>query len=539
MAAMMLPVQMWAAKDTTKLQIVDISRFGSDVQVVYDLPLRRPAADYKVTIQPALTGENDTVFLEPVVLNGWNNIRQLHRDHVLNHKNEPEQEYYPQRLRVNVLRDTVLLPVSEYRWLLKDGIGICRLEQVKEGCCRIVGQDDECSERYTYEDPMQNRLEAMLARETQGEQDAQGEQETQSTRKGSENSKNLGDSESSAPSGSIATIDSIDSNNNKENSESSESSEPSDSSKNSGAAGAGAGLAGTGVAAGAKSSSSGLLVQPRIPAALQLTTPIVSPMEKYVPFSEKMIMTKDSDALYVYFQLDSIRLRRDFRDNALTLDSIIGIVTALMEDTLSELRVIQVVGVASIEGNEKHNIWLAGERAKALKQYIQDNVPYPLHDSLFNVGNGGEAWADLRYQVEQSTMQGRAGILHFIDTESDPAKREKLIRGYQCGTPYKWIVEHLLADLRNSGYIRVFYTVAPDAAGQTINKAIAMMGEKRYMEAEELLQTVKNDERAWFPLGIALYMNGQEAEGEELWEKAAALGNEEAIRTLKEFRNEN
>ncbi len=556
---------MWAARDTTRLQIVDISRLGDEVQVIYDLPLKRPAADYKVTIQPALTGEKDTLFLEPVVLNGWNNIRQLHRDHVLNHKDEPEQDYYPQRLRVNVLRDTVLLPVGEYRWLLKDGIGICRLEQVKEGCCRIVGQDDECSDRYTYDDPVANELESLLSMITEEDAAAAEAAETSSAvTDSSDSSKSSETSDSSDPTKSSKSPKSSDGTESPESTETSESSgntgssdhakatdasstSPAEGTPDSGdaataaAAGAGSvGTAGTGVSSAlsaAQPQRSRLLVEPKTPAAIQMENPIVVSADKYVPFSDKQILSRDTDALYVYFALDSIRLRRHFRNNGVTLDSIVSIVTALMQDERSEVRVIQIVGVASIEGNEQHNNWLAGERAKSLKQYIVDNVPYPIHDSVFHLGNGGEAWADLRYQVEQSRgMQGRAGVLKIIDSEPDPQKREWQIRTYQCGKPYEWIKNNLLGDQRNSGYIRVFYTIAPDARAKQINDAIVLLGKKKYLEAEALLREVEDDPRAWFPLGIALYMTGSEAEGEELWEKAAAAGNEEAQRTLSELK---
>lgn len=136
--------------DTTELRIVDVSLLGDSVQLVYDLPLKRPQSDYQVTMQPAIVGSQDTILMDEIVLNGKNNIKKLHRDHVLNHKDEPEQEYYPQKLRVRVLRDTMMMPVADYRWLLTDSLSICRMSQVKEGCCKIVEMDDECSRPYTY-----------------------------------------------------------------------------------------------------------------------------------------------------------------------------------------------------------------------------------------------------------------------------------------------------------------------------------------------------------------------------------------------------
>ena len=39
------------------------------------------------------------------------------------------------------------------------------------------------------------------------------------------------------------------------------------------------------------------------------------------------------------------------------------------------MKLIQIIGLASVEGSIKHNCWLAENRAIALRTYVQERVP--------------------------------------------------------------------------------------------------------------------------------------------------------------------
>ena len=202
-----------------------------------------------------------------------------------------------------------------------------------------------------------------------------------------------------------------------------------------------------------------------------------------------------------------------------------------MADTTSSVKIIQIVGLASIEGSVKHNETLAGARAEALKGYIQKRVK--ADDSLFEVANGGEAWTELRSQIEDSQFEGRDEMLEIINTEKDVNKREQRIKTMMNGRPYAYVKEHLLSDQRNSGYLRIFYDYVPDAAAKTINEATELIGKERYEEALKMLNTVRDDRRAQNALGVALYMTGNKAAGMDCFRKAAANGNKEAEENMR------
>lgn len=266
---------------------------------------------------------------------------------------------------------------------------------------------------------------------------------------------------------------------------------------------------------------------------LRKTNPVLHPFSEYQPYTKDRILRKDSDALYVHFELDKAVLKHDFRGNAAILDRIVDITRQIMADSTSTVRKIQIVGLASVEGRVAHNEWLAGARGDALKRYVQERVSVP--DSLFDVANGGEAWTELRSQIEDSQFDGRDALLHIIDTEADVNVRERLIKSHNGGKTYSYLRDKVLADQRNSGYLRVYYDYVPDHAAAAINKATALIGEKRYAEALEILRPVSSDRRAQNALGVALYMTGSKEEGISRIRRAAEDGNREAQDNLRQW----
>lgn len=266
---------------------------------------------------------------------------------------------------------------------------------------------------------------------------------------------------------------------------------------------------------------------------LQKDNPVLMHVSQYKPYDNTRILRKEKGALYVHYPLNSSELKRDFRDNAQTLDRIVDITRSIMADSTSSVKIIQIVGLASVEGSQKNNVSLAGRRADALKAYIQKRVK--ISDKLFDCANGGEAWTELRDQIADGSFDGRDELLHIIDTEKNPDKREQMIRQLDGGRPYAYLRDNVLSDQRNSGYLRIYYDYVPDTAAKTINAATELMQEEKYDEALRKLLTVKDDKRAFSPLGVAYYMTGNRQKGLEYMKRAAADGNVQAKRNLEQY----
>lgn len=278
---------------------------------------------------------------------------------------------------------------------------------------------------------------------------------------------------------------------------------------------------------------------------LQQENPVIQHISNYRPYDRTRILRKEKEALYVHFALGKSILDNGFRENRVTLDRIVDITRQIMSDSASSVKKIQIIGLASIEGNPASNERLSQNRALALQKYIQQEVTVP--DSLFEAVGGGEAWADFRdYLNDLASGPVLDGIpveslrqaLTIIDNEPDAVAREQKLRRMNGGKTWKYIKEHILKDQRNSGYIRIYFDYVPDKAAATINEASELLTTDCgdcHREALRLLQTVRNDERAQNALGVALWLNGQKDEALSCLRRAAANGNADAQRNLREL----
>lgn len=270
-----------------------------------------------------------------------------------------------------------------------------------------------------------------------------------------------------------------------------------------------------------------------VAGALMKDNPVLEHISKYRPYDSSRILRKEKDMLYVHFPLDKTTLLRDFRDNAPILDRIVDITRQIMADSTSHVVKIQIIGLASVEGPQSRNLQLGKGRAEALKRYVQGHVATP--DDLYECVNGGEAWTELRDQINDSDSHYRQQMLDIIDSEPNLDRREAKLKALDRGKAYAYLRDNVLSDQRNSGYVRIYYDYVPDAAAATINKASALLRQEKYDEALALLRTVQNDQRAQNALGVALYMTGDKEAGIRCFEAAASNGNAEAIQNLKQL----
>jgi len=263
---------------------------------------------------------------------------------------------------------------------------------------------------------------------------------------------------------------------------------------------------------------------------LEHDNPVLEHVSAYRPYDTTRILRKEGRLIYVNFPVGKSELSRDFEDNASRLDRIVDITRQIMNDTTSSVKRIQIIGLASVEGNDATNRRLAGERAEALKRYVQDEIE--ISDELFELANGGAAWTEFRDQVNDADFNGKEQVLKVIDETQDLNRRQQLIRSNKA---YGYIREHLLADQRNAGYVRIYWDYVPDDNAKVINRAAELLQQEQWQQALQLLQTVKTDERAQNALAVALYMTGNETEALRLWHRSAAMGNEDARRNLDQL----
>ena len=275
---------------------------------------------------------------------------------------------------------------------------------------------------------------------------------------------------------------------------------------------------------------------------LQQDNAVVNHISEYRPYDRTRILRKEKNALFVHFDFGKSKLRKDYRENNATLDRIVEITRQIMADSTSSVKKIQLVGLASFEGNTATNEQLAQNRALALQHYIQQEVSVP--DSMFETVGGGEAWADFRDQLNDIVTEGKDNsvdlkkVIEIIDQEQDVKVRERRIKQLDKGRTWSYIKMNILKDQRNSGYINIYYDYVPDKAAATINEANELLTtdcSDCHHEALRLLLSVSNDERAQNALGVAYWLCGQRDEALACFRRAAANGNVNAQENLRQL----
>ncbi|MBR1871737.1 MAG: DUF3575 domain-containing protein [Bacteroidales bacterium] len=276
--------------------------------------------------------------------------------------------------------------------------------------------------------------------------------------------------------------------------------------------------------------------------------PVLCPSSEYRPYTPDRILRKEEEPLMVFFELDKVRLLREFseddyhRDNGPVLDEIMDITEKIMADTTSTVTRIQIVGLASVEGRLAHNVWLGNTRAMALQKYIQERLDIP--DSMFDTVGGGEAWSEFRDQINDIYLEGGGAgltkdqlewVLSVIDNEPDVNKREAKLKAAEGGKIYEKLLTNILHDQRNSGYLKIYYDYVPDESAREINAAIDMLRKGEYAKALEMLEKKRDDRRSDNAYAVALFYNGREAEALQMLKAAAANGDESAERNLMQL----
>ena len=167
--------------------------------------------------------------------------------------------------------------------------------------------------------------------------------------------------------------------------------------------------------------------------------------------------TKVRDTLYVHFPWSKSVLSEDFRENRETLQRIIDVTRESASNGNMTIKKIQIVGLASVEGNTAYNERLAHNRALALKKYVQQHVDLP--DEKFEIVGGGEAWEWFRKQLVEN-VDKRPDLkraIEIIDTAPNVNNRKWRLHVMNHGQTWEYIRRHILKNQRNSGYIIVYY----------------------------------------------------------------------------------
>ncbi len=289
---------------------------------------------------------------------------------------------------------------------------------------------------------------------------------------------------------------------------------------------------------------------------------------------------KDSFDCKVAFPVARHDLQEQFAGNAQELDRLKEFLSENLNIEGTELKEVNIKGYASPEGDFDYNKSLAQRRTQTLSEYISSQYPALKKAPVYRTEGVGEDWEGLKAAVSGSTLANKEEILFIIGHNGSDTEHEAAIRALDDGRSYQVLLKEFYPSLRRTTFSLSFdvrpYTMEelpgifetkseclsqyemyqlarlyvsrgenplpvykkaheqfPDDTVAILNYANALLKYGKDPDgALRVLETVKNDSRALFPMAVACNMKGDWKQAEELLKKAGA--NKASMQKLPE-----
>lgn len=288
---------------------------------------------------------------------------------------------------------------------------------------------------------------------------------------------------------------------------------------------------------------------------------------------------EDSVKCKVNYVVNKSNLIENFKNNKEELALLRQFIDRMKGYTGATIDEFNLKGSASPEAPMDHNLKLSTARANSLMSYIDKNYPN-LNVKEHSTATGiGEDWDGLYELVAESDLSNKLQIMEIIKKYDTDIPREKEIKALDGGKTYNKLLNDIYPSLRYTSVkiklsVRPYtdeelegvykqnpkllssyelYTLAnqlekrgtnPVSIYKTaldqennltnrINYATALLKyDQNAKGAIEVLEMVKNEPTAQFPLAMAYNMLGNEDEAEEILRKMANNGDEKAKQIL-------
>lgn len=174
---------------------------------------------------------------------------------------------------------------------------------------------------------------------------------------------------------------------------------------------------------------------------------------------------KDSLQYRVYFHTAGTVIEKSYRQNAITLDSLLRHLSHIRQTMI--VNKIRITSGASPEGNRRFNQWLSRTRGESLRDFLKKNLALP--DSVFMINDQGENWMELSQMVSRSSLPTQSEILQMLrhclepaaSKEGNPEKTKLQLKQYQGGKVWRYMNRHFFPELRSSSVVEYEYTTRP------------------------------------------------------------------------------
>ncbi len=266
--------------------------------------------------------------------------------------------------------------------------------------------------------------------------------------------------------------------------------------------------------------------------------PYVKNIKHYTPIDESDKNLPEAKRI-VRYRTNSPLLDVNYMNNSQSIQELMSIINKIIADSSTTVEAVQLVGYTSPDGNEQSNTELGYKRAMALRDHIRKQ--HHLHDSVFEIANGGRDWQLIYKDIAMLDIPGGDSLISQLQKEPSNTKREIILHNYNNGELFRELSRVAFAKQRGTSVNAIYYHNKADSAAIAINEIVnELMNSPApdYRRMAQLLKEYKNDARAINLQGVIDYRRHRLHAAERAFEKAAEMGDEQAATNLLIVRRE-
>lgn len=317
--------------------------------------------------------------------------------------------------------------------------------------------------------------------------------------------------------------------------------------------------------------------EPQLPQAGQICEPCMQMVSYLTPKEEPIKVRNEQNTLYIQYPVGSSAFDLNIGKNASEFEKLKRTLTPLTQGDLVTFKSVAVCGYASPDGSVKTNERLSAERAQSFAEHLGQTFDFT--DSLLHVSSAGEDWDGLISILNAQKPDYAQQALAIIDGQPDLDKREAQLKK-EMGENYTRMlndyfpllrrinisVDFEVREVRNAEAAQLIYTnpkllslqemygVAknyepgtkeykqvyeiaatcyPEDVVANINAASANIISGDFERAQQFMDRVKDDPRAYNNLGVLAWLNGDADKAVEWFTKALQEEPEKAQHNLE------
>ncbi|WP_418407588.1 hypothetical protein [Alistipes sp.] len=160
----------------------------------------------------------------------------------------------------------------------------------------------------------------------------------------------------------------------------------------------------------------------------------------------RFIVKRQDDTDYrIRYQINLAKLSSKLDGNTRELDGLNNFVANLMQDTLMNVKSVEITGYSSPDGPVKFNRTLAENRAADFRNYVDKKYGFSKKYDV-TVNSVAEDWEMCRALVAQSAVPDKQAVLNILDGSQSPDAKEQALK--KMPSAWEYMVKNILPPLR-------------------------------------------------------------------------------------------